>query len=202
METTLIGKYVKNIKSGKLYGKIIREDSNKVYTNLNEGFAYKKRIGATWEPVNNSGNNSGNNLGNNLGNNSAWNTEYFKNNSRNNSGNNSENNSVNNKNINGINPANINKNNSSELKIYKLTKRSGSAFTCYDTFVISAYSELQARRIAQFNGAQETVKGSKRVGNNTYIEKFPYWTDNKFTSCKLLVPKNLDIGIICSSYSE
>ena len=56
MENTLIGKYVKNIRSGKLFGKIIREDSNKVYTNLNEGkgFAYKTRMGNTWEPVNNS----------------------------------------------------------------------------------------------------------------------------------------------------
>jgi hypothetical protein len=158
METTLIGKYVKNIKSGKLYGKIISEDSNKVYTNLNlnKGFAYKKRMGKTWNPVNNS---------------------------------------VNIKNINGINPDSIIKNNSSRLKIYKLKAISKISYDCYDSFVISAYTELQARRIAQFNGGVEIEE------NNYSIKKIPFWTNKELSSCELLDTNNMSIGIVCGSFN-
>lgn len=168
METTLIGKYVKNIKSGKLFGEIIDEDSTKVYTKLNngkKGFAWKERIGRTWEPVNNSVNNSANN-------------------------------SVNIKNINGINPDLIKKNNSSRLKIYKLEAISNINYDCYDSFVISAYTELQARRIAQFNGGDEIKK-------NYYNSKtkIPFWTNKELSSCELLDTNNMSIGIVCGSYN-
>ena len=157
METTLIGKYVKNIKSGKLFGRIIREDSNKVYTNLNKGFAYKKRMGRTWNPVNNS---------------------------------------VNIKNINGINPDSIIKSNSLRLKIYKLKAISKIFYDCYDSFVISAYTELQARRIAQFNGGVEIMES-----HNYSEKKIPFWTNKELSSCELLDTNNMSIGIVCGSFN-
>ena len=160
METNLIGKYVKNIKSGKLFGKIIREDSIKVYTNLNKGFAYKKRMGTTWKPVNNS---------------------------------------VNIKNINGINPDSIIKNNSSRLKIYKLKAISNITYDCYDSFIISAYTELQARRIAQFNGGDEIMENYNY--SKTKIKKIPFWTNKELSSCELLDTNNMSIGIVCSSFN-
>jgi len=160
METNLIGKYVKNIKSEKLFGKIIREDSNKVYTNLNNGFDYKKRMGITWNP---------------------WKPV---------------NNSVNIKNINGINPDSIIKNNSSRLKIYKLKAISNISYDCYDSFVISAYTELQARRIAQFNAGDEIME------NYNYSKtKIPFWTNKELSSCELLDTNNMSIGIVCGSFN-
>ena len=160
----------------KLYGKIIKEDSNKVYTNFQEnGFAWKKRIGITWDPVNYSRNNSVN----------------IK----------EENNSVNIKNINGIDPASIKKNNSSRLKIYKLEAlpNNNTYYDKYDSFVISAYTELQARRIAQFNGGYEIYKILKNGFKSS--KKIPFWTNNKLSSCELLDTNNMSIGVVCGSFN-
>ena len=158
MENNLIGKYVKNKRTGKLFGKITSEDSTKVYTNYNDdkGFSFKNRMGRTWEPVN------------------------IK--------------PINIKNINGINPESIKKNNSSHLNIYKLKAISNINYECYDSFVISAYTELQARRIAQFKGGDET-----QIGINKQI---PFWTSGEHSSCELLDTNNMGVGVVCGSYNS
>lgn len=51
----LIGKMVQNIKTGKLFGPIVRVDNKKVYYTYdknNKNFAYKNRKGKSWNPVN------------------------------------------------------------------------------------------------------------------------------------------------------
>ena len=73
-----------------------------------------------------------------------------------------------------------------------LTAKTELGFECYYSFVINAYSEEEARRIAQFEGGVETKKKNSN-------KKKPFWTSNKHSSCELL-NKN-ELGIVCSSYT-
>lgn len=176
----LIGKYVKNKRSGNIFGKITRTDikynkkekKNKpiVITNYSiNSYAFLDRKGITWEPVN------------------SPNTKSSKN--ENNS--NENNSTVNQLNINGINPKTINNKKSSEIKTYVLRAKKNISFDCYDSFVINATSELEARRIAQFVGGHET--------NTKNFKKKRFWTNSNSSSCELL---NInELGIICSSYN-
>ena len=88
----LIGKYVKDIKSGQIFGKITNIGNRKskpvAVTNLGKNtFAYIERLGIKWEPVNSPNSKLSNNENNSNENNST----------------------VNQLNINGINPKTITK---------------------------------------------------------------------------------------------
>jgi len=183
-QENLIGKYVKNKKSGNIFGKITgtgnkfnrKEKQNKpvVITNYSKipgrnSYAFLDRKDITWEAVNSPNTKSSKNVNNSNENNST----------------------VNQLNINGIDPKTINKKKSSEIKTYVLST-TDYGYDCYDSFVINAYSEEEARRIAQFSGGFETR-------TNNLMKKKKFWTSNKHSSCKLL-NKN-ELGIICSSYN-
>ena len=187
METqNLIGKYVKNIRSGNIFGKITgtgnkfnrKEKQNKpvVITNYSKNsYAFLDRKDITWEAVNSPNTRSSKNVNNSNVNNSNVN-----------------NTNVNQLNINGIDPKTITINKSSKIKTYVLST-TDYGLECYDSFVINAYSEEEARRIAQFVGGDETK--TKNLN-----KKKPFWTSNKHSSCKLL-NKN-ELGIVCSSYND
>jgi hypothetical protein len=181
-QENLIGKYVKNKKSGNIFGKITgtgtkynrKEKQNKpvVITNYSKitgrnSYAFLDRKDITWEAVNSPNTKSSKNVNNS----------------------NENNINVNQLNINGINPKTITKKKSSEIKTYVLTAESDISIDYYFySFVINATSELEARRIAQFVGGKETL---------TKNRKKPFWTSNKHSSCKLL-NKN-ELGVVSSS---
>ena len=102
---------------------------------------------------------------------------------------NKNNTNVNKLNIIGINPNNITNKRPLQIKTYVLRDKHGKLYDCYDSFVINAHSELEARRIAQFSGGDETRGTGK---------KKRFWTNTKSSSCKLL---NNKLSIVCSSFN-
>jgi hypothetical protein len=74
------------------------------------------------------------------------------------------------------------------MNLYLLVATAPVYYDCYDSFVICAENEEEAREIAQASGADETNWG-----------KTPFWTSSKYSTCELLTPK--EKGVVVSSFN-
>lgn len=78
--------------------------------------------------------------------------------------------------------------------LYLLRNKKPITYDCYDSFLIEANSEEDAREIAQKAGADEIRKGGDR--------NFPFWTDEENSSCVLLSELKTKPGeIVLSSFN-
>jgi len=84
------------------------------------------------------------------------------------------------------------------MNIYKLEPIFGEekemywGYDCYDSFIIRAESEEEARSIAQNNGGDEIY--------NCVYNEISIWTNENITSCEI-VNDDGKSGIICSSFN-
>lgn len=81
------------------------------------------------------------------------------------------------------------------MKLYSLKAINEVPYDSFDSFVVRAESEEEARWYIQnsSNGDEKTT----RIGNA--YEAIPFWTDSQYSTCEEISEEG-DTAIICSSY--
>ena len=83
------------------------------------------------------------------------------------------------------------------MPLYLLRAKEGVGYDSFDGFVISAKNEIEARHVAQINGADEIASWEGHYRNSKSI---PFWDDEEYSSCEELYP-NWMPGIVLSSFN-